>query len=372
MKITRDNYEAYFLDYHEGNLTESQKAQLMEFLAQNPTLKEEFEAFEMVELEEDNISIPFDRDFLKKPVSDTEPAIISEEKLIAYHEGDLGAEEKKQVLKAVAESPDARKAFSLYQKTRLEADTSIVFPAKSSLKKYVIGARSLMIRRLAVAAALLTFMVSLYFLLPGSLQMQQVAEEQMPAATPEPREETSPVSSVEQMPVLAETLPDIQPEISRPTAIEPTPQEITREPARIDLTQLAFINPNERTELLIDGQRPQTIDLREDFFWFTYAGNIDIADEEEDELPQPQRMEEQRYTSLASLAYSGIERGTGVDFKNMENPFADRNFGLWDIAGMGLAGISHITGTSLTVDKETDETGRITSLGIGERFRIRR
>ncbi len=372
MKITRDNYEAYFLDYHEGNLTESQKAQLMEFIAQNPSLKEEFETFEMLELEEDNISLPFDRDFLKKPVSETDPAAISEEKLIAYHEGDLEAEEKKQVLKAVAESPDARKAFSLYQKTRLEADTSIVFPAKSSLKKYVIGARSLMIRRLAVAAALLTFMVSLYFLLPDSLQMQQVAEEQMPVATPETKEETSPLISVEQMPVLAETLPDLQPEITRPVSPEPSPQEIIREPARMDLSQLAFINPLERAALKVQGQRPQTIDLREDFYWFTYAGNIDTAGEEEDELLQPQRPEEQRYTSLASLAYSGIERSTGVDLRNMENPFTDRNFGLWDIAGMGLAGISQITGTSLTVDKETDETGRITSLGIGERFRIRR
>ncbi len=372
MKITRENYEAYFLDYHEGNLTEGQKAELMEFLAQNPSLKEEFEAFEMVVLEEEITPLPFDGDFLKKPVSDTDPASISEKKLIAYHEGDLGTEEKKQVLKAVAESPEARKAFTLYSLSKLEADTSIVFPAKATLKKHVIVARALMIRRLAVAAALLTFMVSLYFLLPGSLHLQQVAEEQMPAATPDPKEETFSGVPVEKMPVLAETLPDIQPQIASPLAIEPSPREIIRPPARMDVSQLALMKPSERTELMVQKQRPQTINLREDFYWFTYAGNIDITDEEEDELPQPQRMEEQRYTSLASLAYSGIERSTGVDFKNMENPFTDRNFGLWDIAGMGLAGISHITGTSLTVDTETDETGRITSFGIGERFKISR
>ncbi|TVQ12521.1 MAG: hypothetical protein EA361_10800 [Bacteroidetes bacterium] len=372
MKITRENYEAYFLDYHEGNLTKGQKAQLMEFLAQNPSLKEEFEAFEMVVLEEETTPLPFDRDLLKIPVSDSDPATISEKKIIAYHEGDLGTEEKKQVLKAVAESPEARKAFTLYSLSKLEADTSIVFPAKASLKKHVIGARALMIRRLAVAAALLTFMVSLYFLLPGSLHLQQVAEEQIPAATPEQKEETAHRAPVEEMPVLAETLPEIQPLKTILSAIEASPQETTLQPARMDVSQLAFMNPKETINLNIRDQQPQTIEIREDFYWFTYAGNIDMANEEEDELPLPQGMEEQRYTSLASLAYSGIERRTGVDFKNMENPFTDRNFGLWDIAGMGLAGISHITGTSLTVDKETDETGRITSLGIGERFKISR
>lgn len=371
MKITRENYEAYFLDYHEGNLTEGQKAALMEFLAQNPSLKEEFWAFEMVELEEENISLPFDRSFLKKPVSNTVHPSISEETLIAYHEGDLGDEEKRQVLKAVAESPEARKAFTLYSLSRLEADASIVFPAKAALKKHIAGSRGLIIRRLAVAAALLSFMVSLYFLLPGSLNMQQLADEQVPAI-PDQNEEISRITPIEELPVLAETRPTIQPKTASVSAIEPTPQETTRQPARRDVSQLAYIDSHERTELSVPDQRPQTIDLRKDFYWFTYAGNIDIADEDEDELPQPQPMEEQRYTSLASLAYSGIERSTGVDLKNMENPFTDRNFGLWDIAGMGLAGISHITGTSLTVDKETDETGRITSLGIGERFRIRR
>lgn len=371
MKITRDNYEAYFLDYHEGNLTEGQKAALMEFLAQNPSLKEEFGAFEMVELEQESISLPFDRDFLKKPVGDADHSPISEETFIAYHEGDLGHEAKKRLLKTVAESPEARRTFTLYSLTRMEADASIVFPAKASLKKHIAGGRGLIIRRLAVAAALLSFMVSLYFLLPGSLNMQQLADEQIPA-TPEQKEEISRISPIEELPVLAETRPSIQPKTASVSDTEPTSQNITRQPARMDLSQLAFINPHMKTELKVQDQRPQTIDLREDFYWFTYAGNIDIADEEEDEFLQPQQMEEQRYTSLASLAYSGIERSTGVDLKNMENPFTDRNFGLWDIAGMGLAGISHITGTSLTVDKETDETGRITSLGIGERFRIRR
>ena len=43
--LSRSNYEIYFLDYYEGNLTESQRRELMSFLEQNPDLKEEFDSF---------------------------------------------------------------------------------------------------------------------------------------------------------------------------------------------------------------------------------------------------------------------------------------------------------------------------------------
>lgn len=49
-KINIHNYEAYFLDFVEGNLTESQLVELNHFLEENPDLKSELEAFEIVEL----------------------------------------------------------------------------------------------------------------------------------------------------------------------------------------------------------------------------------------------------------------------------------------------------------------------------------
>jgi len=63
--ITRKNYEAYLLDYVEGNLSPELIAELMLFLEQNPDLKEVLEDFEIHKLEpvED---LGFDKTRLKK------------------------------------------------------------------------------------------------------------------------------------------------------------------------------------------------------------------------------------------------------------------------------------------------------------------
>jgi len=63
MQINRNNYEAYFLDYRENNLSPEQVAELMIFLEQNPDLKASFEAYENIELATDK-SIKFHQSHL--------------------------------------------------------------------------------------------------------------------------------------------------------------------------------------------------------------------------------------------------------------------------------------------------------------------
>ena len=48
--INKNNYEAFFLDYYEGNLTTEQVAELLLFIEQHPEHKEEFESFENISL----------------------------------------------------------------------------------------------------------------------------------------------------------------------------------------------------------------------------------------------------------------------------------------------------------------------------------
>ena len=50
MKINRNNYEAYFLDYIEGTLGFAEKAELEAFLVINPDLKIELDNFETISL----------------------------------------------------------------------------------------------------------------------------------------------------------------------------------------------------------------------------------------------------------------------------------------------------------------------------------
>ena len=51
MDINIHNYEAFFLDYHEVNLSPQQVADLLLFIEQHPQFKEEFESFENIQLE---------------------------------------------------------------------------------------------------------------------------------------------------------------------------------------------------------------------------------------------------------------------------------------------------------------------------------
>ena len=56
--ITRDNYEIYFIDYFDGNLSDADISCLFDFLDNNEDLRQEFLSFE-----EMNVSIAVDTDF---------------------------------------------------------------------------------------------------------------------------------------------------------------------------------------------------------------------------------------------------------------------------------------------------------------------
>ena len=91
MKISRENYESFFLDYLEGKLKESQIDEFLDFLEQNQDLKDELHQFENIHLLEEQI-IFTDKGKLYKSVSDQ--TVIHENKLVAFMEGDLEREER--------------------------------------------------------------------------------------------------------------------------------------------------------------------------------------------------------------------------------------------------------------------------------------
>ena len=80
MTINRNNYEAFFLDYRENNLTPEQVAELLIFLEQYPDLKEEFESFETIQMAPDkNIRFEVKESLKKTPRRITTEAAIATE-----------------------------------------------------------------------------------------------------------------------------------------------------------------------------------------------------------------------------------------------------------------------------------------------------
>lgn len=130
MKITRDNYESFFLDFLEGNLDEDQIDQFLDFLKQNPDLKEELQLFENVHLPEEPI-IFSEKQKLYKSVAD-EKAVL-ENRLVAFHEGDLENDERKSFETYLSSHPELQKEYNLLTKTRLVPDAKIKYPDKQKL-----------------------------------------------------------------------------------------------------------------------------------------------------------------------------------------------------------------------------------------------
>ncbi|HET6989975.1 MAG TPA: hypothetical protein VFJ43_01575, partial [Bacteroidia bacterium] len=139
MKINKDNCEAFFLDYYEGNLSKEGVEELFAFLTLNPEMRELFDSYDEVSFSPDK-QIQFEgKAGLKKSVDSSDGINESnyEEYFVSEVEGLLNAEEKAQLEKFIVLNPAKRNELELLRETILKPDTSVVFEDKNSLMKSV-------------------------------------------------------------------------------------------------------------------------------------------------------------------------------------------------------------------------------------------
>ncbi|HTA81931.1 MAG TPA: hypothetical protein VK783_03300 [Bacteroidia bacterium] len=131
--ISEYNYEAFFLDYHEGRMDETGTKELMDFLARHPELKHEFENFESVSLN-DLEEIKFEnKESLKKNVAPVNAASF-DDMAIEYVEGNLNPVLTEELLKFAKQNPKYGRELATYLKTKLVPEV-IAFEDKESLKR---------------------------------------------------------------------------------------------------------------------------------------------------------------------------------------------------------------------------------------------
>ena len=130
MKIDRSNYESFFIDYLDGNLSEGQIDDILFFLQNNPDLKEELESISEFKLDLTDHIFP-DKSVLLK----TETDEISEfdSLAIAYFENDLSDTDKQSLLKEIEGDTEKIKIFQSIERLRLIPETGIIFPNKKQL-----------------------------------------------------------------------------------------------------------------------------------------------------------------------------------------------------------------------------------------------
>lgn len=143
MKINRDNYEAYFLDYHEGALNPEEMAEVLVFVGLNADLKEQFEEFENISLSADE-SVRFTGKHILKVNAGAYSGPVTlmnvEEYLVAETEGLLTAEVLAQLDVFLQEHPQFETDRRIYGHTRLVADNQVVYAQKDALKHKAIPA----------------------------------------------------------------------------------------------------------------------------------------------------------------------------------------------------------------------------------------
>lgn len=220
MKINRNNYEVYFIDYLEGKLDEKLVDDFLEFLQQNPDLKQELALFESVSVAPEEIT--FDKkELLFKEKYDSE--IEFNQAAISILEGDSTSSEKADFEKYLLTHPQKDKEILLFSKTKLIPDTSITFSKKNKLYKRPVG-RTIVFWSVRVAAILL-LAVTFYILIDNSSEkivpQIQVAENK----DEETKKETSP--EIKQLPVETEKE---KTENTKKPAPKPEVKEVKQEP----------------------------------------------------------------------------------------------------------------------------------------------
>jgi len=167
MNINRNNYEAYFLDYRENNLSPGQVAELLIFLEQNPDLKNEFESFKYFQLVPDKNTRFEHKENLKKNdliPTDNIDSSNYDNYIVADLEGDLSEDDDIELKAFISLNPKTRLEYNFYRSTFLKPDKSIQFTGKDKLKKTGLLAiyRTQMVYALAVAASII-ILLGVYF-----------------------------------------------------------------------------------------------------------------------------------------------------------------------------------------------------------------
>jgi hypothetical protein len=148
MKINRNNYETYFIDYFDGELDEKLVNDFIEFLQQNPDLKSELSLFETVKIEPEEIIFSH-KELLMKEKYDVEQAF--NEAAIARLEGEISPSENTEFEKYLSTHPEKQKEADLFKLTKLVPDESVNFSKKNTIYRRTAG-RTAMMWPLRVAA----------------------------------------------------------------------------------------------------------------------------------------------------------------------------------------------------------------------------
>lgn len=340
MKINRNNYEPFFVDYLEGNLDENLVDDFIEFLQQNPDLKEELSFFEPVVIAPENLSFA-NKKILYKEKFDAEETF--NHAAIARLEGDISPLEKAEFENYLSTHPKKKNEAALFTKTKLLPDFSVVFKSKSKLRRQSAGKMILLWTSRVAAVFIIALAIYTYF---SKNENQLIPETQMAVFEDEsPKKES--IQAVKEDPSKKQKDPVKGTENKEPiktpvkkTEAKPEPAKSLRETTRGRLdNNLASVHLRSEIPSLMEPLRATIQPTRT---------NIGIAAMDMDIMKEEPIIEER---FLADV----IKEKTGID-----------NLSFHKITKAGLSLVSNLSKEKFSF--ETNEEGLITGLNYESRL----
>jgi len=361
MKINRNNYEFFFLDYLDGNLTDKEIQMLENFLLLHPDLRTELEGAEKASLHPDNI-IFNGKELLKKPdlglpVSEDN----FEDFCIAESEGDLNQQQQLALEKFILVHPESEKRHLLFSKLHLVPDQKIVFPRKGELKKAVFFVPGKILYPVLSVAAAIAFMMLIYFSNEDSYRNISDIAADLPASfyiIPP----TDSVDLIKQ---------DVDMEVDKPVVIQQAsvislslPKEKRQTPSIKTGESQDKTDDENKTRNILPPQK-----LNPSF-------QIKLPSLADNTIPVPS-IERGRITSVnVTEAQNSEEYMSLSDYARKQlsekvlgnNDPGNTRLTAWQVADAGINGINKLTGGKMKLEKRTDADGSLTAYSFNSKL----
>ncbi len=308
MMINRHNYEEYFLLYVDNELTMHQRMEVEMFIQQHPDLAAELVALHKTVLPPDETAHLADKSFLH--IRENAPVDITnyEELLLLYVDNELDAARREQVEQYAARHPHIQRQLNLLQQAVLPAE-HIPFPGKQALYKRERPVIPMVIKRLAVAAAILGIVALGWWLMPSGKQNR------IPALANTQKQQADPVI----------------PATSANQATQPGQVAVNNDAGRQNQPAHTASQPGNSNPVKPSGNQPEQVNIsRPDYTAAVQDKVQQAAQEQPKQSPVIARTAASPEVAIASTAKQSIEHlpviaSSGMDISDKTIPLAAQN-----------------------------------------------
>ncbi len=336
ININRNNYEEYFLDFHDGLLSPADEGMLLSFLDKNPDLRAELDLFESNRIIDPEILYSNKNALKKTSILGKLTNDNFDELCIAKIEGDLNKNELLRFEEFVKTS-SRQKELKLYELTKLSSDTSIIFKDKMKIKKKEFKVFSLKSSYTLISvAASIIILIALYLFIPREITEKKEfivqdtqsikTENSLPEVKPEDKKEEVKTPSVikhrntEYKEVSYNQLKELE-------VAEEKEKSITR-----DYLEIGELIPKEI--ILSVKNSPEIKEVSLVFL----------------EMNVPNKNDANKYMSVKTFLVATFN-------KNVLNKENKDRIEFFDIAQAGVNGINKLTGSQMKLERKYDKNG---------------